>query len=247
MMGCFEPCFEDLLFLRAHIRVWVVSVSRILEKEDRSFLSIAERNRAARFRYAGDEKRYCASRLLLREILGDHLGLDPAAVRFREEGGGKPFVDLPPGTPPVFFSLSRSGDYCAVALSDTLDVGVDIERVKGSFDWKPVAKAWLSEKENRALCNLGDRGSGVEAFFRLWCAREAAAKALGKGLALDSRSGGSLEGLLRGGPVMVFFGREKIEVSETAAPQGYRLALAAVIREMGEVPVQAGDISPLPA
>lgn len=170
--------------------------------------------------------RFCASRLLLREVLGRHLGMRPGDLQLEKAPGGKLTVVLPPGSPPVFFSLSRSGDFCTVALSGSAEVGVDIEKTRVFPDWPAVARAWLSKGERSAITALVGENSRAEAFFRLWCAREAAAKALGLGLALDPRSAGSLEGILEGGRVVAVFGGRTVEVAELEAPQGYRLAAA---------------------
>jgi len=105
---------------------------------------------------------------------------------------------------------------------------VDIEKTREFFDWEAVARAWLSEGEQNAIRSLVGENSRTEAFFRLWCAREAAAKALGLGLALDPRSAGSLERILEGWPVMAVFGERAVEVAEMEAPQGYRLAVASL-------------------
>lgn len=105
---------------------------------------------------------------------------------------------------------------------------MDIEKTREFLDWEAVAKAWLSEGEKNAIRALAGEKSRTEAFFRLWCAREAVAKALGQGLALDPRSTGSLDGILEGGPVVAVFGGRTVEVAEMEAPQGYRLAVASL-------------------
>lgn len=210
------------------VKVWTVSVSSVLGTCGTAGLSDAERDRAGMFRCEEDSRRFCASRLLLREVLGRYLRTRPGDLQLKKAPGGKLSVVLPPGFPPVFFSLSRSGDFCTVALSGTVEVGVDIEKTIEFFDWEAVAQAWLSEGERNAIRALVGENSRTEAFFRLWCAREAAAKVLGQGLALDPRSKGSLEGILQGGRVMAVFGEREVEVAEMEAPQGYRLAVASV-------------------
>lgn len=227
-MNRLQPQDWQPLSRRAPVKVWTVSVSSVPGICRTAGLSDAERDRAGRFRYEEDSRRFCASRLLLREVLGRHLRTRPEDIQLKKAPGGKLSVVLPPGFPPVFFNLSRSGDFCTVALSVSAEVGVDIEKTSEFFDWEAVARAWLSEGEINAIKSLAGENSRTEAFYRLWCAREAAAKALGQGLALDPRSTGSLERILEGGPVMAVFGERAVEVAEMEAPQGYRLAVASL-------------------
>lgn len=212
---------------------WTVGVASVPWRGERPSLSEEERCRALKYSSEEDARRYLASRLVLREALGNRFGVDPGSVRFGKAPGGKPFTRSPNGFPPVFFSLSRSGDFCAVALSDDGEVGLDIEKIENPFDWEPASRAWLSEGENRALRVLKTEGERVDAFFRLWCAREAVAKALGEGLRLDPESGGSLEGLLEGHGITIRFGNLAVGVEEVGAPKGYRLAVAALASEEG--------------
>ncbi|MFA0888096.1 MAG: 4'-phosphopantetheinyl transferase superfamily protein [Synergistales bacterium] len=212
--------------LSVAVRVGMASVSEILAALNTDLLSRQELERASRYRRMEDARRFMASRLFLRELLGRHLGLASAEILFIAGEGGKLSADLPPGFPPVLFSLSRSGDFCAVAMSGCAEVGVDIERVDFGLNWEPAAKAWLSGGENLALRSRKEESSRRVAFFRLWCAREAVSKVLGRGLALDSREG-SLEELLHGQPIEAVFAGRKISVCEPEAPAGYRLAVAA--------------------
>lgn len=228
MKNRLQPQYWQPLYRNVPVKVWTVSVSSVLGTCGTAGLSDAERDRAGRFRREEDSRRFRASRLLLREVLGRHLLTRPGDLQLEKAPGGRLSVVLPPGFPPVFFSLSRSGDFCTVALSGSAEVGVDIEKTREFPGWEAVAQAWLSKGERSAIRALVGESSRTEAFFRLWCAREAAAKALGLGLALDPRSAGSLEGILEGWQVVAVFGGRTVEVAEMEAPQGYRLAVASV-------------------
>jgi 4'-phosphopantetheinyl transferase len=210
------------------VRVWTGSVQIVLETLEIESLSFEERARAARFRFREDERRFCASRLLLRQLVAEHLGMKPGDIRFTAPPGGRPVVIVPPGTRELFSSLSRSGDFCAAALSDEGEVGVDIERVREGVDFQAAGKAWLSEGENLAIRSMEGEPACGEAFFRLWCAREAVSKALGLGLAM-APGDGSVEGLLRESPVKVEFAGRTLEVGDLKAPGGYRLAAAVIL------------------
>ncbi len=208
--------------------VWVAPVSECPGPCALASLSDEERNRAGRFRNPVDAVRYLASHAFLREVLGERLGIEPGLVCLEKESGGKPRLSGKEGGR-LFFNLSHSGGHAAVALSEDAEVGVDIERVEHGLDWEQTAGTWLAEKEVGALRALPGEDSRLEGFFRLWCAREAVAKALGKGLSLDSRTGGSLEGILACGSVTARFKKQWVEVASMEAPQGYRLAAAVLV------------------
>jgi len=210
------------------VKVWTGAVPVVLETVGKESLSPEERARAARFRSLTDERRFCAGRLLLRQLVADHLGMKPWEVRFAAPPGAKPVVIVPFGTRELFSSLSRSGDFCAAALSEEGEVGVDIEQVRDGVDILAAGKAWLSEGENLAIRSTEGEPASREAFFRLWCAREAVSKALGLGLAMDPGAG-SVEGLLRESPAKAGFAGRSLEVVELEAPKGYRLVAAAIL------------------
>jgi 4'-phosphopantetheinyl transferase len=79
-----------------------------------------ERDRAARFRDPRVGARWLASRHLLRALLAERLGRDPAALEFSTGPHGKPAV------PGIEFSLSHAGRIAVIALSSR-PVGVDVE------------------------------------------------------------------------------------------------------------------------
>ncbi len=92
-------------------------------------------------------------------------GLPAGTVVF--DANGKPgFADVP-----LFFSISHSGDVCAVAVSDR-PVGADIERVREQYRPRLIERS-LSAAEKAAFD--GD-------FTRLWCRKEAVAKMTGEGI-----------------------------------------------------------------
>ena len=105
------------------------------------------------------------SRAALRLLLGERLGCGPQDVEFALGEHGKPFVS---GTD-LRFNLSHSGTRAVVAVAEHLELGVDVER-----PGRNVAAVL------RTLSD-GERASGHDP-LRLWCRKEAWAKAMGGGL-----------------------------------------------------------------
>jgi acyl transferase domain-containing protein/phosphopantetheinyl transferase len=124
-----------------------------------------------------------AVRLLLRQRRG--LSLYPADVEIVADEYGQPrvFLNEPNDVGPAPALSIAHADGVAVAIaggdSSRQSVGIDIERlgaVRAGF--QEVAFA----PEERRLLHELDEKSSAEFTLRFWCAKEAAAKALGRGL-----------------------------------------------------------------
>lgn len=140
-----------------------------------------ERARAARFRFAGDRRRWMAARGALRVLLGRCLEMPPTEVRLRCGAHGKPELHECHGRPELRFSLAHSHDRALVALTAGREVGVDIERVRADLDHLAIARALLGPEVTTELAALA-AAERAEAFAVAWTRYEAHAKALGVGL-----------------------------------------------------------------
>jgi 4'-phosphopantetheinyl transferase len=122
-----------------------------------------------------------ASALALRRILGPYVGAEPGALRFRHGRYGKPALDLPHART-VHFNLSHARDLMLVAVSRSLRVGVDVERIR-KIDHGVISRSWFSPEEQRQLEGL-PHSQRRRAFFHAWARKEAYIKAIGLGLAM---------------------------------------------------------------
>jgi 4'-phosphopantetheinyl transferase len=130
-------------------------------------------------------RRRAVARLGLRIALGRHLGLPPASLRFERGPAGKPALGGSP--PPCWFSTSRSGELCLIAISDRGPVGGDVEEIHDSPRlWRLAERRFLPSETTAILDQQGARR--LLAFYRCWTRKEAFLKAIGTGLAagLDS-------------------------------------------------------------
>jgi 4'-phosphopantetheinyl transferase len=136
--------------------------------------------RAERLRGRADRNRFVVCHGAVREILGGYLAVAPGELRLGDAGRGQPALAEPEGT--LRFSLSRSGGQGLLAVRSNGAVGIDLERIDGEFDWRPIAAGFFTARENRELSSLTPR-AGAEAFFSCWTRKEAYLKARGEGLA----------------------------------------------------------------
>lgn len=170
------------------LHLWLVELDIPAPDVDlaRRTLSPDEVERAGRFHFERDARRYVAAHAGLRSILARYTGLRPQDLSFQASQYGKPF--LAPGIPythaALNFNLSHSGELGLVAVTLERRVGVDIEQVRPEFADGSIAQRFFSPGEVRALRALPP-GEQTAAFFRCWTRKEAFVKARGEGLSLS--------------------------------------------------------------
>lgn len=155
------------------IKIYLTNVAELPDplRNPESF-SLLPKDRQERIIRAVSEKvrrQQLGAGLILEKVMGEY-GVSGEELSFGEHG--KPI------SPKFKFNLSHSVDYVALAVSESEDVGCDIEKLRevpnGIFKKLPEReKAWLesiSAEERR------------RAFFRLWTRRESFLKMTGEGL-----------------------------------------------------------------
>jgi 4'-phosphopantetheinyl transferase len=138
-------------------------------------LDAAERERAARLRDPGP---WTVARGALRELLGARLGVAPADVRLAAGPHGKPEV----AGSALRFNVSHTGSLALIALARGFEVGVDVERLDRRSS---AVSRTLTAAEAAALAATG--GDRHVELLRVWCRKEALAKAIGGGLGWEPR------------------------------------------------------------
>jgi 4'-phosphopantetheinyl transferase len=120
-------------------------------------------------------------RFLLRLLLGAYLGKAGRDVPIRRGPAGKPELSGSDAAR-LGFSLSHSGPWLAVAVTDGTPVGIDIEPSNRRPRWQRLARRYFPADEAQRLC-AGDGDAGCRRFLAHWTAREALVKAAGRTLA----------------------------------------------------------------
>jgi 4'-phosphopantetheinyl transferase len=134
-----------------------------------------EIKRAERYYQEKDRQRFIVSRAALRIILGRYLGQKPEDIHFEIGLNKKPFVKTTGAA--VNYNVSHSDEWVTIAVSKKV-VGIDTEKVDGSFAYKEILADNFSEDEISFI----NQSDSAEKFILLWTRKEAITKLTGQGL-----------------------------------------------------------------
>lgn len=165
------------------VHVWRASLDQSPESVARlaELLGEDERERAARFFFEKDRRRFTVARGILRTLLAGYLGIRPEAVRFRYGLRGKPFLEPEGGAETLRFNLSHSNEMALLAFSPGRELGIDIEWMRANLACEQIAERFFSPSEVGTLRSLPPEVR-PRAFFTCWTRKEAFIKARGTGL-----------------------------------------------------------------
>ncbi|MGI9436967.1 MAG: 4'-phosphopantetheinyl transferase family protein [Geminicoccaceae bacterium] len=140
-----------------------------------------ERQRADRFRFEKHRRSYIAARGMLRRVLANRLGMSPAAIRFAYGQHGKPRLDYD-AHGPCQFNLSHTSNVAAVAMSNDLVLGIDVE--DETFSDLSIADTILAGDELKRFRAL-PKDARAPSLMRAWTRKETVLKALGTGFSVE--------------------------------------------------------------
>jgi 4'-phosphopantetheinyl transferase len=173
------------------VAVWTVALERWSSPSRGETLSADERARAALIRLPARRTEFIAAHAALREILASYQDIPPESVLFTttcawcgDPDHGKPRLQDAGG---LNFNLTRAGALALVAVAHEAEVGVDAEPLDRAIDWRTIARRALS-REERAQVEATEPAGRDTLAGRLWCRKEAVAKATGLGLALNLKT-----------------------------------------------------------
>ncbi len=179
-----DPRRMAALLGECDVHLWLMPLELVRHRHDAltAVLDASERERAARFHFERDRRRFEAAHGWLRELLGHYVGRPGHTLTFDLSAQGKPslFVAESAG---IRFNLSHSGEHALIGLTRHLELGVDVEQVRPMTDLDAIARANFSRTEVDALSSI-DASRRTDAFFACWTCKEAYVKAIGGGLSI---------------------------------------------------------------
>jgi len=166
--------------------VWWTRLDASLPLLAEASLCTDEKQRADRFLFGRDRRRFVACRATLRQIIGGYLSVEPGAVAFRYQLGGKP--ELAPHAAPdgsvasrLRFNVSHSGEIAVYGIALGCEVGVDVEAIREVDELDAIVARNFSSDERASFARLAPEAR-PDGFFAGWTRKEAFLKATGEGL-----------------------------------------------------------------
>ena len=160
--------------------MWRADLDRPQAELDRlaASLSEEERQRAARYVFERDARRFMVARGILRTVLGRYLQSSAATIRFCYSIQGKPA--LASGSAPCF-NVAHSHELALFVLARGRPVGIDVEKYRPLDNAEGIARRFFSPPEIKVLLAT-EPEERTRRFFQIWTHKEAIVKALGEGL-----------------------------------------------------------------
>lgn len=162
------------------VKMWLVDLRQGRDWPLQHLLADWERERAARFRFDQDARRYLISHAALRMMLADALSCKPEAVPLHTGAQGKPYLE----GYPLQFNMSHSGDWALMGWHPDQVIGLDIETGHHLSEIEMLARHnfALDEKHDVIQARADER---ARVFLTCWTRKEACLKALGSGLTIE--------------------------------------------------------------
>jgi len=180
-----DPPAPALSSSAVHVWELPLSISEPAFTTLAKLLSPDERDRASRFRFEKDARRFTVARASLRAILSGYMLSSARDLRFVYSQHGKPA--LADSSHDIRFSVSHSGELALFAVARGRDVGVDVEIIREDVETNKLARRYFSVRERESLLLLPPQ-QRLAAFFRCWTCKEAFLKAQGVGLSRSLES-----------------------------------------------------------
>jgi 4'-phosphopantetheinyl transferase len=162
------------------IEVWWTALD-VAESTLAALLSADEQERAARFAFERDRRRFIVAHGTLRAILADYVGCAPRALRFEREASGRPRLAGAHNPDALDFNLAHSHEVAVYAIAYRRRLGIDLEYVRPIDDLTGLARVAFSAAEQASLAALPP-AERLGRFFDCWTCKEAYVKARGDGL-----------------------------------------------------------------
>ena len=173
----------SLALIRNEVRVWLIRAdeAELCSACCADLLSLAERERAARFKFEKDRRLYTVAHAALRSLLAGYLNVAPGDLEFEIGPRGKPRLAPTFNKDSLEFNLSHSSEVALIAMNREREIGVDVEQVKKEFAFAEVAERYFTTREVSAIRAL-PQDLQRRAFYQCWTSKEAFLKAKGVGL-----------------------------------------------------------------
>jgi len=167
------------------IDVWRVDLT-VSDESYAQFYSVLDRDEKHRAdKFIDDETRrqWVAAHGQIRVILAKYTGMAAEQIILIQKRGEKPYIK----DSKVKFNLSHTTGYALLAVTQTGEVGIDIEYKRDNVRVELISRSSFSQSERQAILAVEGR-ERRDRFFNCWTRKEAFIKAIGKGFSYDTKT-----------------------------------------------------------
>lgn len=174
---------SSLVIRENEVHIWLVQTKdeSVPLGDFKDLLSSVEEDRASKFKFETDRRRYIAAHAALRSILSLYVNSPARELQFALGPYGKPKLAPIHDKKKIAFNLSHSHEVALIAITQGREIGVDVEWVREDFVFDEVAERFFTTREVAALHAL-PLHLQREAFYKCWTSKEAFLKSKGTGL-----------------------------------------------------------------
>ena len=148
-----------------------------------ALLNAEERQQQQRYIPPAKRHEYLVTRVLVRSVLGEALGIAPESLKFVANEWGRPALAPDSSSAPLHFNVSHTEGLVVCLVSETHEIGVDAELLSRAPRLLTLAPNVFAPKELSDLAALPADQQAQRA-VHLWTLKESYIKARGMGLAL---------------------------------------------------------------
>jgi 4'-phosphopantetheinyl transferase len=190
-MSTYPPALEhvdmSIALTSGQVHLWLMPYGDITDEQLSPYwflLDEAEKEKAPRFHFARDRRRYVATRALVRMVLSRYASLDPKDWLFCTNPYGRPEIANPEVVDEALsFNISHTHSLIVLGVTRGSSVGVDVENIFARAVSIDIANRFFNPEEAEALSSVPKERQQYR-FFEYWTFKEAYIKARGMGLSL---------------------------------------------------------------
>lgn len=162
-----------------HDFVFILPIEVYFDEVMLEKLNHEEKRNAEKIRCCATRRQYVLAHWLKAMALSFYTGIPPNRLEYENNVYGKP--SLINSASEIYFNISHTEGYIAMMLSNRHEVGIDIETPNEKIEVEAIVDFTFHPDEISALQK---EGISIGTFYQYWTLKEAASKALGRGISL---------------------------------------------------------------
>ena len=170
---------------KPEVHLWSTSLDadKLCLAKCEELLSPEELSRRGSFVRQVDGQYYAMGRAFLRVVLSYYIGGSPQDIEILYNNQNKPYIK----NNPIYFNVSHSNELYCLAISPNCKVGIDVAHYENIDNAQSFLNSFSNSNERSMFSHLKP-DSITELILKIWTAKEAFVKGIGKGFMIEPQS-----------------------------------------------------------